>query len=270
MMNNKLFLLKSIVTVFLLLIPGAVIADQPEARRIMEKVEEVDDGDNRTSDMLMILTDKKGAKRKKYFKTFSKEYGEDSKQLMIIDRPANVRNSGFLTFDYDHPDKDDDQWLYLPSLGRPKRIASGDKDGSFMGSDLNYSDMTSKDLADYDYRILKEMMLKNEKVWLIESLPRSEEVIDKTGYKKSIFAVRQDIYMVSRIKAWPAKGNYVKITDFSNLGKVNGILVYTDVRVIKKSGKSIKHKTQLLLSDIQFNQNLSDNLFTLRRLEKGL
>ncbi len=269
-MKKKQFLLKSMVTVCLLLIPGVVIADQPEARRIMEKVEEVDDGDNRTADMLMILTDKKGAKRKKYFKTFSKEYGEDSKQLMIIDRPANIRNSGFLTFDYDNSDKDDDQWLYLPSLGRSKRIASGDKDGSFMGSDLNYSDMTSRDLDDYDYRILKEMMLKNEKVWLIESMPRSEEVIDRTGYKKSILAVRQDIYMVSRIKAWPAKGSYVKITDFNNLETINGILVHTDVRVIKKSGKTIKHKTQLLLSDIQFNRNLADDLFTLRRLEKGL
>lgn len=269
-MTKKLFFLKSMVMAFLLLIPGAVIADQPEARRIMEKVEDVDDGDNRTADMLMILTDKKGAKRKKYFKTFSKEYGEDSKQLMIIDRPANIRNSGFLTFDYDNSDQDDDQWLYLPSLGRSKRIASGDKDGSFMGSDLNYSDMTSRDLDDYDYRILKEMSLKNEKVWLIESIPRSEEVIDNTGYKKTILAVRQDIYMVSRIKAWPAKGSYVKITDFNNLEKINGVLVHTDVRVIKKSGKTVKHKTQLLLSDIQFNQNLTDDLFTLRRLEKGL
>jgi outer membrane lipoprotein-sorting protein len=269
-MTKKLFLLKSMIMVFLLLIPAAVIADQPEARRIMEKVEEVDDGDTRTADMLMILTDKKGAKRKKYFKTFSKEYGEDSKQLMIIDRPANIRNSGFLTFDYDNSDQDDDQWLYLPSLGRSKRIASGDKDGSFMGSDLNYSDMTSRDLEDYDYRILKEMSLKNEKVWLIESIPRSEEVIDKTGYRKTILAVRHDIYMVSRIKAWPAKGSYVKITDFNNLERINGVLVHTDVRVIKKSGKTIKHKTQLLLSDIQFNRNLTDDLFTLRRLEKGL
>ena len=268
-MKKQLFL-KTILTVLLLLVPGAAGADQPEARRIMEKVDAVEDGDNRTADMLMILTDKNGAKRKKYFKTFSKEYGDDSKQLMIIDRPANVRNSGFLTFDYDMPDKDDDQWLYLPSLGRPKRIATGDKDGSFMGSDLNYSDMTSRELEDYDYRILKEMTLKDEKVWLIESLPRSEEVIDRTGYKKSILAVRQDIYMVSRIKAWPAKGSHVKITDFNDLEKINGIFVHKDVRVIKKSGKSITHKTQLLLSDIKFNQNLSDDLFTLRRLEKGL
>ncbi|MCP4114001.1 MAG: outer membrane lipoprotein-sorting protein [Desulfobacteraceae bacterium] len=269
-MIRKMFLLKAVVTVLLLLMPGVVTADQPEARRIMEKVEAVDDGDNRTADMLMILTDKKGAKRKKYFKTFSKEYGEDSKQLMIIDRPANIRNSGFLTFDYDNPDQDDDQWLYLPSLGRPKRIATGDKDGSFMGSDLNYSDMASRELEDYDYRILKEMTLKDEKVWLIESLPRSEKVIDETGYRKLILAVRQDIYLVSRIKAWPAKGNYVKITDFSNLEEVDGILVHKDVRVIKKAGKSITHKTQLLLSDIKFNQDLSDDFFTLRRLEKGL
>ena len=49
----------------------------------------------------------------------------------------------------DDPDRDDDQWLYLPALRKTKRIASSDKSGSFMGSDFNYSDMTSRNLGEY-------------------------------------------------------------------------------------------------------------------------
>ena len=49
--------------------------------------------------------------------------------------PADVKDTGFLTYDYDDESRDDDQWLYLPALKKTKRIASSDKSGSFMGSD---------------------------------------------------------------------------------------------------------------------------------------
>ena len=52
-----------------------------------------------------------------------------------------MKNTGFLTYDYDASGKDDDQWLYLPALGKTKRIASSDQSGAFMGSDFNYSDL---------------------------------------------------------------------------------------------------------------------------------
>lgn len=265
--------LLSLLTVFLisfLLSPAHSFADDPKAREIMEKVEDRDDGDHRTSDMLMTLIDKRGNKRKKYFKAFSKDYGKDTKQIMFIEKPANIRNTGFLTFDYDNEEKDDDQWLYLPALGKPKRIASTDKDGSFMGSDLNYSDMTSRNLSDYSYKLLKETTIKGQKNWIIESLPINKSVADETGYKKSIIAVRQDNYVVSRIKSWTDDGRYVKLIDFDDIRLVDNIWVAHEIKVIKKRGKAVKHKTHIIIDNVKFDQQLSDDLFTLRRIEKGL
>jgi hypothetical protein len=253
-----------------LFFPESVFADDPKARAIMQKVDDRDDGDNMTSDMLMILIDKNGDTRKKYFRNFSKDYGKDTKTIMFITKPPNIKNTAFLTFDYDLSEKDDDQWLFLPALGKTKRIASSDKSGSFMGSDLNYSDMTDRELSDYDFKLLKEMKLGGKKVWLIESIPRTEDVIDETGYKKSILAVRQDNYVVVRSKLWTDSGGYIKIMDVKNLEKIDGIWVSTEIHVIKRLGKKTVHQTLLTLSDIKFNQNLGDDLFTIRRLEKGL
>lgn len=262
----------SLVLIMMLSIvfPVYALSDDPKAREIMQKVEDRDDGDHRTGEMLMVLIDKNGYKRNKYFKSYSKDYGKDSKQIMFIEKPANIKNTGFLTYDYDSPDKDDDQWLYLPALGKPKRIASSEKDGSFMGSDLNYSDMTSITLEDYNYKILKEMKFKDADVWLIESLPRSEKVADETGYKKSISAVRKDNYVVTRVKAWTTDGNYVKIIDFDDLRLIENIWVPMEINVVKRLGKKTKHQTHIVMSNIKFNQNLSDDLFTIRRLKKGL
>ena len=116
-------------------------------REIMEKVSDRDEGDRSVSEMEMILIDRKGKKRVRKLKAYGMEQDKDSLSLMFFLSPADVRNTGFLTYDYDESGKDDDQWLYLPALRKTKRIAAGDKSGSFMGSDLNYSDMTSPDLT---------------------------------------------------------------------------------------------------------------------------
>ncbi|GAH18070.1 unnamed protein product, partial [marine sediment metagenome] len=183
-MNNRL---KRVVTAaFLLmfalpLMSRQSLADDPAARSIMEKVDARDDGDNQTSDMEMILIDKRGKKRFRRIATYSKDKGDDTMRLMFFKHPADIKDTSFLTMDYDDPSKDDDQWLYLPALRKTKRIASTDKSGSFMGSDLNYSDMTDRNLPDYDFNLKKEMEVKGAKTWLIESIPRTKKVVRETG-----------------------------------------------------------------------------------------
>ncbi|MFH2066411.1 MAG: outer membrane lipoprotein-sorting protein [Pseudomonadota bacterium] len=258
------------MTAMVFLLANNSLADDPKAREIMKKVEDRDDGDQMTSSMLMVLMDKNGDRREKYFKNFSKDYGKDKKRIMFIEKPENIRNTGFLTFDYDDADRDDDQWLFLPALGKTKRIASSDKSGSFMGSDLNYSDMTDRELGDYDFKLLQEMEMNGAKVWLIESVPRKQEVIDETGYKKAILAIRQDNYVMIRSKSWTSEGGYIKIMDVQELKPIEGIWVSTKIHVVKRQGDRIRHQTLLTISDVKFNQNPDDDLFTIRRLEKGL
>jgi Outer membrane lipoprotein-sorting protein len=245
-------------------------ADEQKARLIMQQVEDRDDGDNMVSDMLMVLIDKNNKERKKYFQNFSKDFGKDNKRIMFVKSPAQIKNTGFLTFDYDDESLDDDQWLFLPAVGKTKRIASTDKSSSFMGSDLNYSDMTGRNLEDYDYKLLKESKLNGRDVWLIQSLPRTKEVEDETGYKKAILAVRKDNYVVVRAKMWTSEGGFTKYMDAKKLELIQGIWVVTKNHITKKQGSVIKHQTLLKLSNIKFNQNFDENIFTIRRLEKGL
>ena len=59
-----------------------------------------------------------------------------------------------LTFAHGH--RPDDQWLYLPTLKRVKRIASRNKSGPFMGSEFAYEDLGSQELDKYRYRYLRQ------------------------------------------------------------------------------------------------------------------
>ena len=270
--NKDLTCLLSLAALILVvaLTPSLGWCDDPAARAIMEKVDARDDGDNRTADMEMILIDKNGNQRVRKIATFSKDKGADELRLMFFQHPADVKDTSFLTYDYDDPDKDDDQWLYLPALRKTKRIASSDKSGSFMGSDLNYSDMTDRNLEDYNFTLKKEMEVKGVKTWLIESIPRTKKVIKETGYEKSLIIVRQDNYVVIRAVNWVKEGGYLKYVDVKRLELIDGIWVETETHVTKKKNKKLAHKTILKFNNVKFNQKLDYEMFTIRRMEKGL
>ena len=125
------------------------------ADEIMQRVNDREDGDNIVMEMQMVLINKNNEQRVRRMQQYRQDKGEDSQSVIFFEEPADVRNTGFLTYDYDDESKDDDQWMYLPALRKTKRIAASDKSVSFMGSDFNYSDLTSYNLSDYNYKLLK-------------------------------------------------------------------------------------------------------------------
>jgi len=275
MMSNKIISNTISITIFSILISGTIMLPEKvfalNGREIMEKVNARDTGDRSITEMEMILIDKKGNKRVRKLKTFGLEKGKDSLSLMFFLSPADVRNTGFLTFDYDESGKDDDQWLFLPALRKTKRIAAGDKSGSFMGSDLNYSDMTSPDLNLYEYTLMKETEVKGQKVWQIKAVPKTKAEAEKSGYSKSVVFIRQDNYVMIRGVRWVHKKKRNKYLDVRKLEKIDGIWVSTELHVTTKSGKKTLHKTILKQKNVHFNQDeVNEDLFSIRRLEKGL
>ena len=258
------------VTLVVVLGPYPGWAEGLKARQIMEQVDARDDGDNQVSDMEMTLIDKNGKKRVRKIRAFTKDKGEDTLRLMFFIEPADVEDTAFLTYDYDQSDKDDDQWIYLPALRKTKRIATSDKSGSFMGSDFTYSDMTKRDLDDYDYTLLKEVKVRNTDAWLIQTVPRTKEVIVRTGYTKSVVYVRKDNFMVIRGVHWVKKGNRLKYMDIKELKMIDGIWVATEMHMTTKKGKSTLHKTIMTFANVRFNQDLKEDFFSIRRMEKGL
>ena len=251
-------------------LPAVARADDAKAREIMRKVNERDDGDNQTSEIKMVLIDSRNNRRERELRSFRKDRGADTLTIMFFEAPADVKGTGFLTYDYAETGKDDDQWLFLPALRKSKRIASSDKSGSFMGSDFNYADMTEPDLEDYDFTLVKEEDLDGHKTWQIQSVPRNEAVKDETGYEKSIVWVRQDNYVVLRGVRWVYKSPRLKFMKVNKLERIDGIWVASELQMVTREGNATVHATVLQFNNVRFNQKLSEDFFTVRQLEKGL
>ncbi len=245
------------------------------ARSIMEKVDARDDGSSVISIMQMTLIDKNKKQRVRQMRTFSKDIDANTEHKTIFFlSPSDVKNTAFLTYDYSGDDKDDDQWMYLPALKKTKRIPASDKDSAFMGSDFTYSDMTDKELDNYTFKLLKESKIKRSDathdVWVIESLPVSQAVIDETGYTKSILYIRKDNHVLTRAKFYLKKASRLKYMDVRKLEKIDGIWVAMQTTMTTKQGKQTLHKTILTNSNVEINKAIADDIFTIRTIEKGL
>ncbi|NOY71201.1 MAG: outer membrane lipoprotein-sorting protein [Gammaproteobacteria bacterium] len=249
---------------------SALAEDDPTAKQIMEKVDALDDGDNRVSDMEMILIDRHGNERVRKIRSMRKDKNEDTLSIMFFLEPADVVNTGFLVYDYDDSDKDDDQWLYLPALRKSKRIPNNNKSDSFMGSDFTYSDITSRDIEDYNYQLKKEILVEGHKTWVIESIPKNKKIIEETGYTKSIAFIRKDNYVVIRAISWVKEGKKQKYMAVNKLEKIDGIWTPTEIQMTTKRAGETQHKTILKFHNVKYNQNLNESIFSVRRLAKGL
>ncbi|MBO4804796.1 MAG: outer membrane lipoprotein-sorting protein [Paludibacteraceae bacterium] len=103
--------------------------------------------------------------------------------------PSDVKGTGFLTWDYDQANKDDDKWLYLPAMKKTRRISgSSSKTDYFMGTDFTYDDMGRRNLEEDTHTLLREETLNGHKCWVLQSSPKKAGDI----YTKRISWIRQD------------------------------------------------------------------------------
>lgn len=222
------------------------------------------------SDMTMVLIDRNNQQRVRKLSSLRKTFEDSERSLLFFLSPQDVRGTGFLIFDYDDPDKGDDQWLFLPSLNKSKRIAGSDQSGSFMGSDLSYADLSSRNLEDWTYRLIREDSVDGEAVWLVEATAANDAVIDRTGYTQSVLYVRQSNHTIIRaIHTLEAEGER-KLLNVPRWEQRDGYWIPTVMQVVSQEGGQTVHRTQLTFENIDLNPDIREGTFTVQRLEQGL
>lgn len=106
------------------------------ARRVAERAA----NEARTGTMHFRLTNARGAVRERTALLAQLERGEDARIAIYFEEPARIEGTAFLT--YNHDDRADQSWLYLPATERVRRIPAADRGDYFLGTDLTYGDVT--------------------------------------------------------------------------------------------------------------------------------
>jgi outer membrane lipoprotein-sorting protein len=250
----------------------AIDPSTQDARKIAKAAAERDDGDRQSARMSMTVVDGSGRKRVRGLVSRRLKFDKGTKLLMMFEEPADMRNTGFLLLDYKDSKRDDDQWLYLPSLRKTTRISSSDRSGSFLGSDISYSDLLRPNVDHYDYKLLEgSVQVDGEECWHIEARPRTTKVREETGYVKSEMWISKKKLVPVQSKMWVRDGKKLKYAKYEEIKNVGGIWSAHKVTVRTVRGGQVESTTVLRLSGVKYGDpNVSDSDFTERRLEKGL
>ena len=78
------------------------------------------------------------------------------KDLILFTSPVQVKGLGILTWTYLSPDRDTEQWMWLPSLQKVRKISQAEGDDAFMGSDFTVEEITTRRFEDETYKMISE------------------------------------------------------------------------------------------------------------------
>lgn len=237
--------------------------DEDKGLRIANEMDKQDSGFvDSVAKLTMELKNKQGdtSLREVRLKTLEVT-GDGDKSLSIFDTPKDVKGTAFLTFS--HSKKPDEQWLYLPSLKRVKKISSRNKSGPFMGSEFAFEDMASQEVDKYTYKYLKDEVTNGVDCYVIERIPAYKN----SGYKRLISWVNKKDLRPEKIVFYDRKDSILKTLTFSDYKQYLNQYWRADKMFMEnhQTGKS----TTLSWKTYQFKTGLDSTDFTRNSLKRA-
>lgn len=239
------------------------------AAEIVERVNAASEGDYLTRKIDMIMTDRSGKERTRKTVNFRKTYEDQKRTILFYLEPSNVRDTGFLVWDYANPAEEDDQWLYLPALRKVRRISASDRGDYFLGTDFTYEDIKldgKLEPLDYDFSLLGQEANEGTISYKLEAVPKSDATARELGYSRVLLWISPENWMVLRAEFFDLKGQLLKTLEAGNIRQIDNIWTRHRLRLVNQQ---TGHSTEFIISDVDYISPLDDELFSRMALERG-
>lgn len=213
----------------------------------------------------------RSSSRERVISMRSNTFEHDMRTLIRVEGPAEVKDTAFLSVDYDNPNKVDEQWLYLPNLRRTTRVPSEDRSGAFMSSDFSYADLSRPDYRGYALRLLDSgAQVDGDPCWVIEATPKSRALRERTGYAKTHLWVSKVKQMPLQLKSWLIEGQRVKYVKLAKLKQIDGIWTPMRFQARTMAGSKVVSETVLDVLSVEYGAKVvTDDDFAVQRLAPG-
>ena len=208
-------------------------------------------------DFLMTLINKKGKSRSSSLHSIMKNDGK--KQITWFLSPANDKGIAFLKIEHD--ERDDEMRIWLPAFKKIRRISAKKRSDSFMGSDMSYEDLSSRQLDEFTFTLIRQEVYDSISCHLLESIPKKHirsEYSRHITWVDSIFFIplKEESYDKSDQLLKEKKFSYTKIKDFQ---------ILTEIHV---TNMQKNHSTHLKFENIELDTGVQDALFHERHLKR--
>lgn len=250
----------------------AVAAEDLSGSEIVNSCDNKYPGETQKSQLSITLTDKSGRERKTvYLRLWKDNKGVDDiydKMVLFTQYPPDAKGAGFMRWAYT-PDQDKaaEQWIYLPTLRKIRRVSVRDLSDSFLGSDLTYGDISYRDINADDHKLIRIDKDKDgREYYVVVSTPKE----DNPQYSKRIswYSKVEDMKECVKIRVdyFDRKDVFLK-RQLLKWQKVNDAWVWEKVFV---QNVQTFHKSFFEVAKVRINAEIDDDWFSERRLRKGI
>ncbi len=211
----------------------------------------------------LLITEKNGSVKDRVVEMWSLTTKNDlNRQMMVFRAPASVKNTRFLVKENE---TGDDKWIFMPALGKVRRIAASDGDSAFMGTEFTYDDMSGGDIDDDMHELLREEEMAGYNCYVVESIPKDPK--DSQYSRRVQWVVKDDdILMPIKVELYSKKGELNKILTINELEYIDGFWIPNSTKMenlLSKRSSEINNKK------IEINKRTNPAYFEKRFLTTG-
>lgn len=199
--------------------------------------------------------------------------GTDLKNLVVeFKSPAKVKNTRILQAQ--KVKKQDDRWVYMPTLKSVRRIPMSERYKYFAG-EYTYNDMTVREPHEdvnkiLDYNATATVNGKTYSCWKMQSDPIKKSEVEY-GYRISFFD--KETYLPVRIEYYDKKDSskMIKLYEITEVEWVKGEsgIKYPLRRDNMLTNLISGRKTRIRVVEFKFDEPISDGYFTQSFLQTG-
>jgi hypothetical protein len=180
----------------------------------------------------------------------------------IFREPQYVRGMAFLGVESDDPTRSEQQFVYLPSMDKVRRVSGAQPTDSFLGTDLSYHDFQRQQPDRYRATRVAPSRVDGEAVHVVTVLPLFDAPFSHVEYE---IAVSDAAILVTRyFKRSDLPAYKVMRMPRATMAEGDGCSVPTHV-VVDDSQRGTH--TDLTIAELRTNADLDDALFTYSALE---
>ena len=179
------------------------------------------------------------------------------KMLLRFTAPVDIKGVALLILN--HAGRAPEEWLWIPAVGRARRIATQDRSTRFFGTGFSFEDLEERDASLFDYKLEGDAVVDGAACWKIESRPKQTR---DSQYTRSLLWIRKDNYVVTRTESYLGAVLSRQIV-YSDFAKVDGIWTARSIEVFDAARNS---RTALRLEKLRYDQPMDDGEFTVEAL----
>lgn len=245
------------IAVFLTTFTSPLASASPEADKILKEVQAKLASKDEAARIKMKVVDSNGTSKEREL-VIKRKSGGKQQVLVRLLAPSDVSGVALLSV---AQGKQEDQWIYMPSQKKARRVVSGNRNQRFLDTEFSLEDFAAGTYRHFENKVLKEQRTPAAAIVVIESLAKNNE----TSYSKILTWVDRNKQQLQKSEYYDRDGKLLKTMVFRDYKKFGSVWRAQTIEVLNVQ---TKRSTVLKIASLQLNTGLSDNEFTQSALEE--